>query len=65
MMIKEVDSKIQDFADVENICPRDIIKKRVLVYWVKIMRKGFSSTRGKSLGQNIEFVKILSVFPPT
>lgn len=29
MMIKEVDSKIQDFVDVENICSRDIIKKRV------------------------------------
>jgi len=65
MMIKEVDSKIQDFADVENICPGDIAKNELLAYWVKIMRRGYSSTRDKSLGQNTEFVKILNVFPPT
>src|SRR3989338_4842959 len=40
MMIKEVDSKIQDFADVENICPRDIIKKRVAGLLGKDYEKG-------------------------
>ena len=40
MMIKEVDSKIQDFADVESICPRDIIKKRVAGLLGKDYEKG-------------------------
>jgi len=29
MLIKEVDSKINDFLDAENVSPKDIIRKRI------------------------------------
>src|SRR3989338_1445947 len=52
MMIKEVDSKIQDFADVENICPRVIIKKRVAGLLGKDYEKGIFLDKKQILRPN-------------
>ena len=52
MMIKEVDSKIQDFADVENICSRSIIKKRIAGLLGKDYEKGILLDKQQILRPN-------------